>query len=110
VHEAYVRLVAGSLPESQGPVHFFAWPRASCVLENAVSFSPARARHIERLDDALTALVALDERKAKLIELRYFGGLGPREIGQSLNISGATVAREQRSAEMAAPRDGSRRR
>jgi RNA polymerase sigma factor (sigma-70 family) len=75
-----------------------------------VSFSPARARHIERLDDALTALAALDERKAKLIELRYFGGLGPREIGQSLNISGATVAREQCSAEMAAPRDGSRRR
>jgi RNA polymerase sigma-70 factor, ECF subfamily len=64
-----------------------------------VSFSDARGRDIERLDDALTALAAFDGRKAEIIELRYFGGFGLEEIGQSLSISAATVCREQRMAE-----------
>jgi RNA polymerase sigma factor (TIGR02999 family) len=122
VHEAYLRLVAQDLPDWQSRAHFFgvaarlmrqilvdhARRRGSAKrggdadqisLEEAVSFSPARGRHIERLDDALTALAAFDGRKAEIIELRYFGGFGLEEIGRSLSISAATVCREQRVAE-----------
>jgi RNA polymerase sigma-70 factor (ECF subfamily) len=122
VHEAYLRLVAQTLPDWQSRAHFFgvaarlmrqilvdhARRRGSAkrgsdaqrvTLEEAVSFSPARSRDIEQLDDALTALAVLDQRKAEIIELRYFGGFGIEEVGQSLNISAATVSREQRLAE-----------
>ncbi len=122
VHEAYLRLVAQNLPDWQSRAHFFgvaarlmrqilvdhARRRGSAKrgmgagtvsLEEAVSFSPARGRDIEQLDDALTALAAFDGRKAEIIELRYFGGFGLEEIGQSLSISAATVSREQRVAE-----------
>jgi len=122
VHEAYLRLVASILPDWQSRAHFFgvaarlmrqilvdhARRRGSAKrgsgaqrvsLEEAVSFSSAHSRDIEQLDDALTALAALDQRKAEIIELRYFGGFGLEEVGQSLNISAATVSREQRIAE-----------
>jgi RNA polymerase sigma factor (TIGR02999 family) len=66
---------------------------------DVVSFLPARARDIEQLDDALTALAAFDPRKAEIVELRYFGGFGLEEIGQALSISAATVRRDQRMAE-----------
>jgi RNA polymerase sigma factor (TIGR02999 family) len=68
-------------------------------LDEAVSFSPERGRNIEQLDDALTALAAIDQRKAKVIELRFFGGLSTAETAQALGISVATVGREQRMAE-----------
>lgn len=122
VHEAYLRLVAQNLPDWQSRSHFYgvaarlmrqilvdhARRRGSAKrgsgaekvsIENAVSFSPARGRDIEQLDDALTALAAFDGRKAEIIELRYFGGFGLEEISQSLSISAATVCREQRVAE-----------
>jgi len=46
------------------------------------------------LDDALDRLAALDERKARVVELKYFGGLSIAEIGETLEISHATVERE----------------
>jgi RNA polymerase sigma factor (TIGR02999 family) len=49
---------------------------------------------IEALDQALTALTELDERQAKVVELRFFGGLTNDETGQALGISVATVKRE----------------
>jgi len=64
-----------------------------------VSFSSERGRDIEELDDALTALGAFDERKARVIELRFFGGFKVDETAQALGISTATIAREQRMAE-----------
>jgi RNA polymerase sigma factor (TIGR02999 family) len=48
--------------------------------------------------DALEALAALDERQAKIVELRYFGGLSIEETAQALDISPATVKREWTSA------------
>jgi RNA polymerase sigma factor (TIGR02999 family) len=122
VHEAYMRLVAQSLPDWQSRTHFFgvaahlmrqilvdqARRRHSAKrgsdavkvsIEEAVSFSPERGRDIEQLDDALTALAAFDERKAKVIELRFFGGLDLQETAEALGISTATVGREQRVAE-----------
>ena len=64
-----------------------------------MSFAPAKGRDIEDLDDALNALTEFDERKAKVIELRFFGGFNLEETAQALGISTATVTREQRMAE-----------
>jgi len=46
------------------------------------------------LDEALTRLAALDERQARVVELRYFTGLGIEETAEALGISPATVKRE----------------
>ena len=51
------------------------------------------------LDDALTALAKVDERKCKVIELRFFGGLSVEETARALNLSVGTIGREQRLAE-----------
>jgi RNA polymerase sigma factor (TIGR02999 family) len=50
------------------------------------------------LEDALQRLTALDPRKARVVELRYFGGLSLEEVGAVLEISRATVDRELRFA------------
>jgi RNA polymerase sigma factor (TIGR02999 family) len=46
------------------------------------------------LEGALERLAAIDERKCRVVELRFFGGLTTEEIGEVLQISGATVERE----------------
>jgi RNA polymerase sigma factor (TIGR02999 family) len=46
------------------------------------------------LEDALQRLTALDDRKSKVVELKFFGGLTIEEIAEVLQISGATVERE----------------
>ena len=46
------------------------------------------------LEDALQRLAALDERKSKVVELKFFGGLTIEEIAEVLQVSGATVERE----------------
>ena len=46
------------------------------------------------LDEALTRLAALDARQARVVELRYFAGLGVEEVAEALDISPATVKRE----------------
>jgi len=46
------------------------------------------------LEEAMTRLAALDERKARVVELKFFGGLTVEEIAEVLEISGATVERE----------------
>jgi RNA polymerase sigma-70 factor, ECF subfamily len=122
VHEAYMRLVAQSLPDWESRSHFFgvaahlmrqilvdhARRRISAKrgsdaqkisIEESVSFAADAHREIQALDDALNALAALDPRKAKVIELRFFGGFSVDETAQTLDISVATVGREQRLAE-----------
>ncbi len=46
------------------------------------------------LEDAMERLAALDERKAKVVELRFFGGLSVEEVAEVLGVSRATVERE----------------
>jgi RNA polymerase sigma factor (sigma-70 family) len=58
-----------------------------------------RAPQIVALDDALTSLAEFDARKARIVELRYFGGLTGEEISQATGISTATVSRELRVAQ-----------
>lgn len=122
VHEAYLRLVGQNLPDWESRSHFFGVaahlmrqilvdharrsksakrgggaPKAS--LDEALSFAPERSSDILALDDALEALAKVDERKAKVIELRFFGGFSVEETAQALGSSVATIGREQRMAE-----------
>jgi RNA polymerase sigma-70 factor, ECF subfamily len=55
---------------------------------------------VEALDEALTRLAALDPRQARVVELRYFGGLSIGEVAEALGVSHATVEREWRSARL----------
>jgi RNA polymerase sigma factor (sigma-70 family) len=53
---------------------------------------------VAELDEALKRLEAIDERRARILEQRYFGGLTLEETAEALNLSLATVKRELRSA------------
>ena len=53
---------------------------------------------ITELDEALARLDAIDERRSRILEQRYFGGLTLEETASALGISVATVKRELRSA------------
>jgi RNA polymerase sigma-70 factor, ECF subfamily len=122
INEAYLRLVDQSLPEWKGRTHFFgvaaqlmrqilvehARSRGAAKrggkqervdLEESVVLNPDRPSRLIALDDALTALEAIDRRKSRVIELRFFGGLTVEEIAGSLGISVATVGRELRLAQ-----------
>lgn len=68
-------------------------------LDDALTAADSRETSITDLDDALTALAAFDERKAKIIEMRYFGGMNLDETAEALSISVTTLGREQRLAQ-----------
>jgi RNA polymerase sigma-70 factor, ECF subfamily len=121
IHEAYIRLADRSLPQWQDRAHFYgiaarvmrqilvdharrhhAGKRGSdqqrVPLDEAIVFTEDRAAGIVALDDALKELAAFDERKCRVIELRFFGGLSLEETAEALGISVATVGRELRLA------------
>jgi RNA polymerase sigma factor (sigma-70 family) len=52
------------------------------------------------LDDTLKELAALDERKSKIVELKFFGGLSMEEIAEVLRISTNTVKRDWKFARL----------
>jgi RNA polymerase sigma factor (TIGR02999 family) len=122
VHEAYIRLVERSQSQWQDRDHFFQTAavvmrrilvdhartriagkrgggRVRVDLDTALDHAVDRSRTLVALDDVLTGLAAVDERKARVIELRYFGGLSVEETALALGISIATVGRECRYAE-----------
>ena len=68
-------------------------------LNEAVDFVPDRAHEFLALNDAIDSLARLSPRKAQVIELRYFAGLNVEETAQALEVSIATISREQRLAE-----------
>jgi RNA polymerase sigma factor (TIGR02999 family) len=122
VHEAYLRLRKMNAIDWQSRCHFFAvsahtmrqilvdHARAKRAgkrgLEwNQVSFEvdelPASAKStidIVELDEALGHLETFDQRQAKVVEMRFFGGLSEDEIGAELGISERTVKRDWRIA------------
>ncbi|MBC7927974.1 MAG: sigma-70 family RNA polymerase sigma factor [Bryobacteraceae bacterium] len=62
----------------------------------------ARGEQVENLltlDEALTALAAFDERKARMVEMRYFAGMQSEEIAEATGSSTATVGRQLRMAQ-----------
>jgi RNA polymerase sigma-70 factor (ECF subfamily) len=67
-------------------------------LEDALTYSDENAAEMVDLDDALLALAKFDERKVRIIELRYFGGLNLAETAAALGLSVATINNETRLA------------
>jgi RNA polymerase sigma factor (sigma-70 family) len=63
-----------------------------------MTVSAARSDDLVGVDDALTSLAAIDERKSRIVELRFFGGLSNEEIAEVLQISTITVIREWNKA------------
>ena len=59
-----------------------------------------RAADLAALDEALQRLAVIDERKSKIVEMRFFGGLTEEEIAAVLDISRRTVLREWKSARL----------
>ena len=67
--------------------------------QESLNYSDAKAESVVALDDALKELAALDEPKAHVLELRYFGGVSVEETAETPGVSTATVGREARYAE-----------
>lgn len=67
-------------------------------LENAAWLADDKAEAITELDEALQRLEAIEPRRARILEQRYFGGLTLEETAEVLGVSLATVKRELRSA------------
>jgi RNA polymerase sigma factor (TIGR02999 family) len=120
VNEAYVRLVDVQRVHWQDRAHFLAM---SARLMRRVLVDHARARKYQKrggglkvtlveelggsneqphdlvaLDDALEALAKIDERKSRVIELRFFGGLSVEETASVLKVSPETVMRDWKFA------------
>ena len=67
-------------------------------LDDVAVVSDERAAELVALDDALTSLAKVDERKSRVVELRYFGGLSVDEIAEVLGLSSDTITRDWRRA------------
>lgn len=72
---------------------------AGLPLDEALSLAPENSGLVIALDEALQELAKVDERRARLIELKYFTGLKGEELAEALGVSVATVTRESRLAE-----------
>lgn len=121
VNEAYLRLVGSRRVQWQNRVHFFAIS-AQLMRRILVDFARSRryqkrgggwqkvtfdeglmvpsrqGRDVVKLDSALNVLADTDERKARVVELRFFGGLSVEEKAEALKVSPGTVLRDWRLA------------
>ena len=121
VHEAYMRLVDQRTPHWQNRIHFMS---VAATMMRRVLIDHAKARHRVRrggnqqrvmlednlagtdnrvlevlaIDEALEKLAALDEQQARVVELRFFGGLSVEETAQVMGVSTPTVKRYANSA------------
>ena len=120
VNEAYLKLVDFKHMRFKDRAHFFA---VSAQLMRRILVDHARKRNLKRgsgiqhvsldeigtqgrepdadlvmLDDAMLALAGFDARKARVVELRFFGGLSVEETGEVLNVSPVTVMRDWNTA------------
>jgi RNA polymerase sigma-70 factor, ECF subfamily len=66
--------------------------------DEVAAVSPDRDREIVAIDDALQQLAELDPRKAKVIELRFFGGLSVEETAEALHLFPQSVMRDWKLA------------
>lgn len=117
VHQAYVRMVDQSRINWQGKTHFFAigatvmrrilvdharkvrslkrggdWERRQ--LTDDVTFQLSHDSDVVALDDLLKLLADLNPRQAKIVELRFFGGMTMREIATEMKLGLRTVEKE----------------
>ena len=121
VHEAYLRLAGRDNVHWENRNHFFAvaaqlmrrilvdharkrnaakrgGSNLTLLVDEAVEPSSKRELDLVALDDALKALATLDERQARIVELRFFCGLSIEDTARMLEISPATVKREWSTA------------
>lgn len=117
VNEAYLRLVDQKNTRWQNRAHFFGiaaqimrrillnyardrqrMKRGGDAIQVSLSeaelVSGTKASELIALDEALDRLSAIDERKAKVVEFRYFGGLSVEETAEVLQVSSITVTRD----------------
>ena len=121
IHEAYLRLAEYGGADYQNRKHFFAiaarvmrqilvdhargrqaakrGPGLTVALGPGSDFAPERDRIVISLDDALNALATEDDEKARLVELRFFGGMTAEEIAECVETPVHIVRRELRSAQ-----------
>lgn len=123
MNEAYLRLVDVKQATWNDRAHFFAvcaqimrrilvdYARARrtgkrgagmrpITLDEALAVSPAAGPDVLAVDEALSAFEKIDARKAKVVELRFFGGLSVEETAAALGISVESVARDWRLAKV----------
>jgi RNA polymerase sigma factor (TIGR02999 family) len=120
VNEAYLRLLGQQRASWQNRVQFFAvaaqimrrvlvdYARERqaakrpggirVTLDEAARIEPPVECELLMLNDALEALARLDERQARIVELKYFGGLSEEDVAAVLSLSRATITREWQSA------------
>lgn len=122
VNEAYIRLIDANQVKWQNRAHFFAISARvmrrilvdfarrrnqlkrgggkgiEVSLSEVVPASGEQGADLIAIDDALTALAALDPRQSQVVELRFFGGLKDNEIAEVLKVSHGTVRRDWRLA------------
>ena len=67
-------------------------------LEDTAVIGPGRGQDLVALDDAMEALARLDPRKARVVELRFFGGLSVEETAEVVKVSTVTVMRDWSTA------------
>jgi RNA polymerase sigma factor (TIGR02999 family) len=67
-------------------------------LTKTIDVAQTRAREVVALDDALNALAEVDPRKARIVELRFFGGLSVKETAEVIKVSSDTVMRDWKVA------------
>lgn len=118
VHESYLRLIDQTKLHCENRAHFYAVAAnimrrvlidharkrqaqkrdagVRVTLKTGMDFAEGRNTDSLALDDALRKLAELDERKSRVIEFKFFGGMTAEEIGLVLGISVATVGRELR--------------
>ena len=117
VNEAFIRLVDQRNVRWQNRAHFFGIAAQAMrrilidhartqqrikrggvqqhvTLDEGMLAAAARSVDLLALDQALTRLAAIDERQARVVELRFFGGLSVEETAAVMTISAATVKRE----------------
>jgi RNA polymerase sigma factor (TIGR02999 family) len=121
INEAYVRLIDWKAVRWQNRAHFFGVaaqimrrilvdfarrrPRIGhdqeairMSLDEAMTISAERDPDLLALDEALKSLAEIDERKSRIVELRYFGGLSVEETAEVMKLSSITVIREWNKA------------
>lgn len=121
VNEAYLRLVDHENIQWQNRSHFFGLAAQAMrrilvdharsrnyqkrgggaeqvSLDEAATLAEDRAAELIALDDALQELAKFDQRKSRIVEMRYFGGLSGEEVAEALGISTATVSRDWETA------------
>lgn len=117
VDEAYLRLIDVQHVNWKDRAHFLAmsarlmrrilvdWARSrkyqkrgggalKVTLDDALMVSAETGQDLVALDDALQALAKFDERKSRVIELRFFGGLSVEDTAAALKVSPDTVMRD----------------